>query len=158
MISRRQVLGALGAGVIATSMTAPKIAAASGVYRAPFRAVCDLKLEGARALGQVAASAGCDVADPKGELVHLFQGEASHWLSGQVPVLGYTSWADYHMMGEIARASGRWMTQAALLSPDGLARELVSHRQDKSTQHMRALLDSACLQCSHGGIGWIIQV
>ncbi|WP_159981759.1 MULTISPECIES: hypothetical protein [unclassified Novosphingobium] len=155
MITRRQMIGAMGA---ASAIAVPGFAAAVGLQRPPFRAVCDLKLAGGRALQDAALSAGCDVLDPQGEIVQLFHGPAASWLGGDVPVIGYTRWSDFHMMSELARAkAGTRITQAAMVSKTGPCRELVLPQNDRLTARMRSLLNAVSSACSNGGIVWIIQ-
>lgn len=155
MISRRRLIGTMGGGAILSAVAMP-----DGLFaavRPPFRAVCDRRLEGGRSLHDAARAAGCAVADPQGEMVRLFHGDCAAWLASDVPVVGYTSWADYHMMGELARSAGRRMTQGAIVGRNRDSRELVLGRGNRLTLRMRGLLDSSCADCAQGGIAWIVE-
>lgn len=157
MITRRHMIGAIGGGVIASAVAAPGLAAGVGAGDPMFRAVCDLKLAGGRALRDAARAAGCSAVDPEGEIVRLFHGQAAPWLHGGVPLVGYTNWSDFHMMGEIARPAGLRIAQAAMVGAAGTCRELVLPRGDALTARMRRLLEATAQACGDSGIIWIVQ-
>ncbi|KUR75166.1 hypothetical protein [Novosphingobium sp. Fuku2-ISO-50] len=154
-ISRRALLTGMARGTIVAGAALPGSAWAAVLPQSPFRAIGDLGREGGRALQAAAHSAGCDFADPEGEIVRLLQGPAIGWLapSSQAPVIGYTGWSDYLLARDLARDAGRRIVHARLIDA-GQGRDLATPH---ASAPARALLDAVCGDCRDGGVAWILQ-
>lgn len=104
-ISRRTVLGGMIATPLAAAVSAP--AWAAPLLRAPLRIIADRRLAGGQALAAFAAQHGLPIADPEGEMIHLFLGACASWLSDGVPLIGVTGYADFVLISGLAREAGK---------------------------------------------------